>query len=184
VEGDIELLVGELCGDGLDDFFERYVYGRSELPLDEWLGALGIGLRLRPAKSASDEGSGSDVAPGAPPPRRPAFGAKLRGTPEGVALVHVLDGSPAQRAGLSGGDVVVAVDGIRATAEGLERLMARSPVGERVTVHAFRRNELMAFEVSAVPAPADTCDLWLLPADQLDPPRLAMRDAWLGPTDR
>ena len=182
VEGDIERLVAELCGDDLGPFFDHYVYGTDELPLDDWFRCLGVGLRLRPAKAAGDEGSAAQLEPGKPPRARPALGAKLRGIPEGVVLVHVLAESPAQEAGLSGGDVVVAVDGMRVTAESLERSIARVPAGDRFIIHAFRRNELMVFEVDAVPAKADTCDLWLLPPEQLDPLQIAMRDEWLRPT--
>ncbi len=178
-EGDLERLAADLCGADLGPFFERYVYGRDELPLDSWLGTLGIGLRLRPARSSGDEGGALDTVPGAMPPARPSLGAKLRGTAEGIVLVHVLAGSPAQLAGLSGGDVVIAVDGIRATSDGLERSFARAAPGDRLTVHAFRRGELMAFEVEAARAPADTCELWPVPAEQIDPRQLAMREAWL-----
>jgi len=64
-------------------------------------------------------------------------------------LQHVFDGAPAQRAGLSAGDALVALDGLRATeAGGIDRLLARYQPGEVVRVHAFRRDELMAFDVT------------------------------------
>ncbi|MCU0971358.1 MAG: PDZ domain-containing protein [Gammaproteobacteria bacterium] len=181
VEGDIERLVAEVCGEDLREFFDRYVYGREELPLHEWFHCLGVGLRLRAARSGSDEGGASEAEPAGTPAARPALGAKLRGGPDGVALIHVLEGSAAQRAGLSGGDVVVAVDGTRATVEGLERSIARATPGGPITIHAFRRNELMVFDVTGLTPAADTCDLWLLAPELINPLQTAMRDSWLRP---
>ena len=50
---------------------------------------------------------------------------------------------------MSAGDLVVAVDGLRvsAAAAGLDAMLARYKVGDTVQVHAFRRDELMTFDV-------------------------------------
>ena len=49
----IEGIVAELVGQSFDDFFARYVYGTEELPLAEWFAAVGIGYRLRAARTYS-----------------------------------------------------------------------------------------------------------------------------------
>ncbi len=89
----------------------------------------------------------------------------------------VLDGGAAQQAGLAAGDVIVAVDGIRASGEGLEAQIARVPAGISVSVHAFRRDELMRFDLRPQPAPLDTCELRLF--DSLSESRQAALSAWL-----
>jgi predicted metalloprotease with PDZ domain len=55
----------------------------------------------------------------------------------------------AHRAGLSAGDLLVAVDGLRVAGNpgSLDGLLSRFKVGDTVTVHAFRRDELMTFDV-------------------------------------
>jgi predicted metalloprotease with PDZ domain len=42
-------------------------------------------------------------------------------------------------------------------------MLSRRRAGERVRIHAFRRDELMEFEVRLKPASADTCVLAELP---------------------
>ncbi len=93
-------------------------------------------------------------------------------------MQHAFRGGPAARAGLSGGDVIVAVDGLRATGEGIDTLLGRHAPGDRVTVHAFRRDELLVFDVTLDAAPEDTCHLAL--AADATTEVLARRAAWIG----
>jgi predicted metalloprotease with PDZ domain len=51
-------------------------------------------------------------------------------------------------AGLSAGDAIVAIDGLRVTASSLDRHIRSRRVGESLLVTAFRRDELMAFQVT------------------------------------
>jgi predicted metalloprotease with PDZ domain len=70
-------------------------------------------------------------------------------------LQHVFDGTPAQQAGLSAGDTLVALDDLRVTDVSLDKLLARYQPGDTVQIHAFRRDELMPFQVKlATKAPA------------------------------
>jgi predicted metalloprotease with PDZ domain len=61
----------------------------------------------------------------------------------------VHEGGAAHAAGLSAGDLVMAVDGLRVSGAsgGLDAMLARYKVGDTVQVHAFRRDELMTFSV-------------------------------------
>ena len=60
-------------------------------------------------------------------------------------MTKVLRDSVASEAGISAKDVIVAIDGIKATKKQLQSV-AESNL-ESVTCHAFRRDELMSFEV-------------------------------------
>ena len=95
-------------------------------------------------------------------------------------LAHVLRDGPAEQAGLAGGDEIVAVDGLRASAESLQRLATERREGERVDVLAFRRDELIRTQLTLGAAPQDTC--WL----EIDPAAtqgaVARRRDWLGGT--
>jgi predicted metalloprotease with PDZ domain len=96
-----------------------------------------------------------------------------------VLIVHVIDGSPAQAAGLAGGDEIVAVDGLRvAVAARLAETLSGSRAGELISMHVFRRDELHAFELTLCEPPADACRLTL--ADSASAATLAARAAWLG----
>jgi len=67
---------------------------------------------------------------------------------------------------------------VRASADAIGKLLTRRRAGERVTVHAFRRDELVVTELVLEPAPLDTC--WLALDATIDDATRARRDAWLG----
>jgi predicted metalloprotease with PDZ domain len=73
---------------------------------------------------------------------------KLGGEAHEAKLAHVFDGSAAMDAGLSAGDAIVAIDGLRVTAANFDRHIKSRRVGETILVTAFRRDELMAFNVT------------------------------------
>ncbi len=176
----IAAIAAELGRCDLDDFFARYVHGTDDPPLDDLLRQFGVTLNLRPARSDDDRGGkpGKDrSAPDAPSVCW--LGAKLAAGAE-AKLQQVYTGGPAEHAGLAGGDIVVALDGLRATSEAIRRLLRRRQAGESLTVHAFRRDELFTTALTLAEAPRDTC--WLtLTATIADDVR-ARRDAWLGIT--
>lgn len=159
-DDDIPRIAAELCGDDLGDFWAQALHGTNELPLEELLTRRGLDWALRAAESATDMGGkpGTDSRP------RSSLGIKIQNSEGGAALQHVFADGPAMRAGLSAGDVVVAVNDLRVNAGSLDKLIASSPPGTNLRVHAFRRDELMAFEVMVETAASDTCVL-LLPAD-------------------
>jgi predicted metalloprotease with PDZ domain len=65
-------------------------------------------------------------------------------------------------AGLSAGDILIALDGIKVTSSNLDRLLERAQIGHVIEIHAFRRDELMQFEVELRPSEPNSCYLWLL----------------------
>ena len=127
-EAEVEALFDEVSGLKLKPMFERYVRGTADLPLAKLYAPFGIKLAddRRTAKPSLDAGTGRD-------------GADCK-------LTQVHEGGAAHSAGLSAGDVVIALDGLR-VGGALETMLARYKVGDTVTVHAFRRDELMTFQV-------------------------------------
>ncbi len=135
-------------------------------------------LNLRPSQGGDDRGGkpGKDrIAPDAP--SACWLGVKLAAGNE-AKLQHVYSGGPAERAGLAGGDMIVAVDGLRASPESIRRLLQRRLAGETLAVHAFRRDELFTTTLTLAEAPRDTC--WLTLTASIDADMRARRDAWLG----
>jgi predicted metalloprotease with PDZ domain len=170
-EDRIRALASELAGRDLGEFFARYVDGTEDPPLAELLGSHGIALELRAATSASDRGG----KPATTQKSRTWLGAKLGAD---LKLQHVFSGGPAERAGLAAGDTLVALDGVRASVDGLNKLLERLPPGARLPTHHFRRDELMLSDVVLVAAPLDTA--WLALDDKAIDAALARRAAWLG----
>jgi predicted metalloprotease with PDZ domain len=80
-------------------------------------------------------------------PQFALLGLKLQGAAGEARIAQVFDGSPAQQAGLSAGDLLVALDDLRVTPARLDALLARYSPGDTVQVLAFRREELQRFEL-------------------------------------
>ena len=95
---------------------------------------------------------------------------------EAVAFLEELAG-PAREAFAADHPFIVALDGQRVTAGNLQDLLQRQPA--KTPVHFFRRGLLRCEQLSVRPGPADTCDLWLMPAEATDGASLAMRSHWL-----
>jgi predicted metalloprotease with PDZ domain len=129
---EVEALFDEVSGVRLKAMFDRYVRGTEDIPLAKLYAPFGIKLLddRKNAKPSLDAGIGRD--------------------PLGARLTQVHEGGPAHQAGLSAGDVVIAIDGLRVNGNpsNLDQLFARYRVGDTVTVHAFRRDELLSFELT------------------------------------
>jgi predicted metalloprotease with PDZ domain len=175
-EDDVEKLAARVTGLDLGHFFDRVLRGTQDLPLAELLEGVGVGMRQRPARDSLDKGGftndGSQDAPSSP-----VLGLRLGSNGELPLVANVLDGGAARQAGISAGDRLVAIDGLRVTDKNLGGLLARLPGGAAVPVHLFRRDELLTLQVTPTPALADTCDLWLLP--DADSSRIEARRSWL-----
>ena len=131
-EAEVEALFDEVSGLKLKPMFERYVRGLDDLPLAKLYAPLGV-------KLADERKNG-----------KPSLEAGIGRDPLGARLTQVHEGGAAHQAGLSAHDVVIAIDGLRATGNpsNVDALLSRYRVGDKVTVHAFRRDELMTFEVT------------------------------------
>jgi predicted metalloprotease with PDZ domain len=173
-EDGVEQLAQKVTGLNLRPFFDYTVRGTGELPLAELFDGVGIDFVLRAAENQQDKGGKPAKSRSKP---RSNLGVKASGTHE-AKLQHVFDGGAAQRAGLSAGDAIVAVDGLRVSGSNLEQRIAAYGPGEQVVVLAFRRDELMAFDVSLQASPIDTCVLSLREKSLAN--MAARRAAWLS----
>jgi predicted metalloprotease with PDZ domain len=174
-EDGVERAAEAVAGRPLGALFDTWVRGTADPPLQELLAGFGVDLRLRPAESQEDKG-------GRPAQRpewqeRAVIGARVEPAEGGARLAQVYSGGAARAAGLSAGDVVVAVDGLRVTHATLEGLVGSYAPGAVVRVHAFRRDELLEVPLTLATAPADTCVLSLV--DDVDEPTRVRREAWL-----
>ena len=176
-EGAFEELVESVTGLQLKPEFDHWVRSTRELDLQEPLKAFGVQLHLLPSESATDMGGVIDQPPKQPEPRW-VLGAKWQQEGAVLTLQQVLDGGAAQLAGLSAGDEIVAVDGLRMSGSQLENYLEHRGDAQAVTIHLLRRDELLAFQVTPLPAAWDTCRFHL-PAE-IDQDTRARQQAWLG----
>ncbi|PVX74168.1 M61 family metallopeptidase [Paraburkholderia unamae] len=123
-EDDVEALIAEATGVELGALFSDAVRGTRDLPLAALFEPFGVTLEGEPERGA-----------------KPSLGARLRGGAD-ATLAVVYEGGAAQKAGLSAGDALVALDGLRVTGANLDALLSRYQPGAKVEIHAFRRDEL------------------------------------------
>jgi len=173
-EEGFEQLAAELSGLDLEPFFASAIRGTEDPPLKELLAEFGVSLELRPTAGSDDRGGVPRAANG----ESLALGVSTRDREHGLELTSVLDGGPAERAGLNPGDVLVALDRLRVTSRNIARRLARFESGERVTATVFRGDELIEVGLVLRPAPLDTA--YLVLREETDSPVLERRRAWLG----
>jgi len=152
-------MVAEIGGNKAARWLRKSVEGTDDLPLAKWLKPFGIHCQIKAASLT------------------PSIGIKL-GEGKAARIATAYDGGPAQRAGLSAGDTLIAADGLRVDSNNLSKVLERHSVGDRVEIHAFRRDELMRFELELAHAPLDTAKLSL--KTKPDKETRALRDGWLG----
>ncbi|AVR99383.1 M61 family metallopeptidase [Pseudoduganella armeniaca] len=128
---EVEALFDEISGMKLKPFFEKYIRGTEDVPLAKLLAPFGV--------KYTDERKGD----------KPSLDANIGREGADCKLSAVHESGAAHRAGLSAGDLLVAIDGLRVTGNpsNLDGLLGRYRVGDTVQVHAFRRDELMTFAV-------------------------------------
>lgn len=174
-ERGFESIARTVSGLELADFFERFVRGTTDLPLQGLLREVGVILHMRPASNRKDRGGKPAARNG---PAATWIGAELvdRTGKSTFSIVH--SGSPAEKAGIAPGDEAVALDDLRLSAATVDHRLREHHVGDTVTISAFRDEHLMKFRVKLAAPPEDTCYLEL--ESKPDARTEKMRNAWLS----
>lgn len=149
-EAEMPRLIEEATGFKADGYLERYAYGCEDVPLGELLEPQGIALSWNAPKT--DAG----------------LDARLRYSDGQCSIASVHEGGVAHKAGLSAGDVIIAIEGLRVHDEkSLQNLLSRWQPGATVTVHVFRRDELRSFQLTLAEPALTECQLQRVqPADR------------------
>ncbi len=110
--------VKEVCesiaGKNLDSFWAKYIRGTDELPLEEYLAKAGIEM-----KNAHKEGEIK-------------IGGVLKNGAENILLEEVHSGGVAYAAGLSAGDELIALDGVRLNSGNFKGVLSTLKEGDDV----------------------------------------------------
>jgi predicted metalloprotease with PDZ domain len=155
-ERGIEEVSSEVSGLDLGDFFDAAVRGTGELALEQLLHDHGVDYCLRIAKGRKDKGGDKVDADELPAVWLGANLAVRGGKPKFTSLSN---GGPAECAGVSPGDELIALDGIRANVSGSDTRIRRYRPGDKSEVTVFRGDELLTLKMKWTEAPADTCYL-------------------------
>jgi predicted metalloprotease with PDZ domain len=160
-ERDILDAVNQVAGSDFTSFFERYVTGTAPLPYDEILSNAGLRLNV-------------GVSPGTPP----SLGVAIQPVNTGVKIVDVLPGSPADRAGLSRDDILIAVDDQSLATEGLGDRLSIYPAGAEVPFQVERHQHRQVIFVKLGPPIPDVYSIDNLPEATKE--QVEIRCEWLG----
>ncbi|WP_238265300.1 M61 family metallopeptidase [Cupriavidus pauculus] len=155
-EADIYALFDEVTGLRLGKLLHALTEGTGEIGLPALFHD--VGIRAEPQK----------------PNGTAALGIKTRSEDGWVRVTQVLDGGAGQLAGLSAGDLVAAVDGLRVAPGQLDKLLSRYRPGDAVTLHVFRRDELQVLPVTLAREPVAQFKV------KIEAGKHAGRARWLG----
>ncbi len=122
---DVVRAASEVAGRDMSDFFRRYISGREPLPYETYFGYAGI----RVEKFVNPEAAW--------------LGATLRRNDDGHArITNFTPGSPAERAGLDRGDVIVAVENKAVNEEEFAGTVGARRPGDTLKLTLIRAGEL------------------------------------------
>jgi len=152
-ENAIEDLIERVTGVKTRRFIDKYVRGTEDVPLVKLFAPFAITLSDQ-TKPASENKTGS-------------LGVRVVKEGNDCKLANVFEGCAAHYAGLSGGDYLIAINGLRVSAadvsDNLAGVLAPYGIGETVQIHAFRRDELLVLQATLQ---ASDIPLWSLTAEK------------------
>ncbi|MEZ6921101.1 M61 family metallopeptidase [Acinetobacter baumannii] len=120
-------LCEELTGDSWVEQINHLINTTEELPLDQLFPEFGLSYTLKNDKTL-------------------AYGLKLADKPEGVLVQNAHREGAGAKAGISANDVIIAIDGLKATTKLIEKYAKQKG---NYSVLVFRRDELLSFEVTS-----------------------------------
>ena len=168
--GEEELLpvANRSTGLGLTPFFERYVRGTEEIDFGAFAGYAGLSFGPKP-RPPDDE----SPVPG-------YLGVRIESSDGAARVRHVLLDTPGRRAGLSAGDEIVAIDGVKVTAPTFEKALLRHPPATPAEITLFRRGRLRSVSVTMGTPPPEKYAFF--PVAAADEGARRVYESWLGAT--
>ncbi len=157
-EDEFPSLVSDATGVDVRKQIARWAYGTEDLPVVEELAASGLALRFEPRAQG------------------PSLGARTTASGNECRITHVDEGGAAHRAGLAAGDVLVAIDHVRALPGRIDATLSRYRAGDTVEVVFFRGDVLHKRSLVLDAAPMRAV---VRHAKKPSMTVVAMRKAWL-----
>jgi len=133
-------LCNELTGDNWIEQINHLINTTDELPLDQLFPEFGLNYSLQNEKALP-------------------FGLKVAEKAEGVIIQQARRDGVGAKAGLSANDVIIAIDGLKASEKLLNQYAKQQG---QFTVYAFRRDEFLQFELQGGEVALTTVELTVL----------------------
>ncbi|MDZ8237359.1 MAG: M61 family metallopeptidase [Nostoc sp. ChiQUE01a] len=155
----LQEVIESVAGIDLTDFFERYIHTTEDLPFNQYLEPFGLEL-------VADQ------------QEEPYLGVRIN-TENGREIIKFVEaGSPAQAGGIDTGDELLAIDGIKLTANSLSDRLKDYQPNDKIEVALFHQDELRTYSITlASPNPTR---YQVKPIDSPDSTQQQNFAAWLG----
>ncbi|CAN1209736.1 M61 family metallopeptidase [Tumidithrix helvetica PCC 7403] len=161
LESELHEAIETVAGANLDEFWQSYLYGTKELDYNFYFEPFGL-----------------EVQAFATTEQLPYLGLTLKGA-NGVQSIKTVEAnSPAYFAGISPGDELLAMNGIRVTAENLSDRLMDFAAGDRIELSLFQQDRLVHTQLTLQPTVGDRCVL--TPLSHPSSSQIENLNAWLG----
>lgn len=126
----LQRVIESVAGVNLTNFFQDYIDGTTELPFNEYLEPFGLRVVVAQEEPV------------------PFLGVKVKAQPSQELIEFVEAMSPAAVAGVNAGDELLAIDGLRVTAEQLSDRLKDYEAGDTIELSVFHQDELRTLLVT------------------------------------
>ncbi len=165
-------IIQSLTKQSFSDFFADYLDSLDDLPLGSLLEVVGLKLEKRATDNMDDTGG----KPSDKENNTFNLGVKLLSNPLGAKVQVVYDGGAIQQSGIACGDIIIAINKLKASKDNLLSLLSTYFSEDTILFDVFRRDELKTFSVK-LQAPVNNTYFITLPEQT---PENKTRHSWLG----
>jgi predicted metalloprotease with PDZ domain len=154
-------IIESVAETNLETFFAHCLDSTEELPFDEYLEPFGLKIKADEAGDAI------------------LFTGMTVKTENGKEMIKFVEAnSPAEKAGINAGDELLAIDGLRVSAEQLKERLQDYEAGDTIQVSLFHQDELRSLSVKL--AASRPTRFQVVPVDSPTPTQEKNFAGWLG----
>ena len=156
----LEACITNIADQDLTAIFHKFLHTTEELPLAEWLERFGLKLQARQGESP------------------PWLGISVKGEGQWTKITSVMSDSPAAQAGITPGDILLAIGQFRVTAEQLGTRLKDYQPNDMIQVTVFNQDRLRTVNIALAPPQATHFEL--VPLKQPNATQQRNLTGWLG----
>lgn len=157
-------VLASVSGHDFSSFIRDYVEDVKPLPLEESLKTIDIALRFALPSKYDDKGAYNIEAT---EPSYIELGMRWKTVSQGLEVMAVMHDLPAAKAGLSKGDIIIAIDHRMVTEETIKSLARYYALGDTITISYFRGKYLYSTSVVLAESMANVAILSSLNSDSV-----------------